>query len=151
MTSLRSVRAALVLLFLVAHFAWLPRTLEDLDSVNFALGVRDFDVARHQPHPPGYPVYIALAKLSTATLRMVGVEAPAPRGLAIWSAIGGALALPALFTFFRRLEGRDTVAAWMLLAAAACPLFWFTSLRPLSDMLGFAAAMWVLAIASGAP
>src|SRR5690349_2118022 len=109
MTSLRSVRAALVLLFLVAHLVWLPRTLEDLDSVNFALGVRDFDVARHQPHPPGYPVYIALAKLSTATLRTVGVEAPAPRGLAIWSAIGGALSLPALLAFFRRLEGRDTV------------------------------------------
>jgi hypothetical protein len=146
----RSAAAALVVAFLLAHLVWLPRTLEDLDSVNFALGVRDFDVAKHQPHPPGYPVYIALAKVSTATLRLVGVEAAAPRGLAIWSAIGGALALPALFTFFRRLEGRDAVAGWMVLAAAACPLFWFTSLRPLSDMLGFAAAMWVLALASRA-
>src|SRR6185436_5523113 len=119
----RSAGAALVILFLAAHLVWLPRKLEDLDSVNFALGVRDFDVARHQPHPPGYPIFIALAKVSTGALRLVGVEAPAPRGLAIWSAIGGALALPAMFTFFRRLEGRDTVAA----------------------------AMWVLAIASGAP
>src|SRR5436305_1894026 len=112
--SLRSARAALVLMFLAAHLLWLPRTLEDLDSINFALGVRDFDVARHQPHPPGYPIFIALAKGSTAVLRAVGVGAAAPRGLAIWSAIGGTLALPALFVFLRRLEGRDSVALWTL-------------------------------------
>jgi hypothetical protein len=147
----RSAGAALVVAFLLAHLVWLPRTLEDLDSVNFALGVRDFDVARHQPHPPGYPVFIALAKASTATLRVAGLEAAAPRGLAIWSAIGGALALPALFMFFRRLEQRDAVAACMAVAVAACPLFWFTALRPLSDMLGFAAATWVLALATGPP
>ena len=151
MISLRSAGVALVVLFLAAHLFWLPRTLEDLDSVNFALGVRDFDVAKHQPHPPGYPVYIVLAKASTAVLRVIGVDAAAPRGLAIWSALGGALALPAIVMFFRRLEGRDTVAAWSVLLAAACPVFWFTSLRPLSDMLGFAAALWVLALASGAP
>jgi hypothetical protein len=76
----RSAAAALVVLFLGAHLVWLPRTLEDLDSVNFALGVREFDVAKHQPHPPGYPICIALAKASTASLRFVGVDAPAPRG-----------------------------------------------------------------------
>ena len=29
------------------------------------------------------------------------------------------------------------------------PLYWFTALRPLSDMLGFAAAMWALALDGG--
>jgi hypothetical protein len=148
---LRSARAALVFIFLAAHLLWLPRSLEDLDSINFALGVRDFDVARHQPHPPGYPIFIALAKASTVVLRGAGLDAPAPRGLAIWSAVGGALALPALLIFLRRLEGRDSVAAWTTFMIAACPLFWVTALRPLSDMLGFAAAMWALALVSGAP
>jgi hypothetical protein len=150
-TSLRSARAALVLVFLAAHLVWLPRTLEDLDSINFALGVRDFDVARHQPHPPGYPVFIALAKGSTALLRGLGVEAASPRGLAIWSAIGGALALPAIVLFFRRLEDRPSLALWTTVVAATAPLFWFTALRPLSDMLGFSAAMWTLALVAGAP
>jgi hypothetical protein len=147
--SLRSARTALVLLFLAAHLVWLPRTLEDLDSVNFALGVRDFDVARHQPHPPGYPVYIALAKGSTGLLRGIGVEAPSSRGLAIWSAIGGALALPAMLLFFRRVEGRASLAFWTVAVVAASPLYWFTALRPLSDMLGFAVVMWTLAILAG--
>ena len=58
--------SALAAIFLVAHLAFLPPTLEDLDSMNFALGVRDFDPSKHQPHPPGYPVFIALGKLSHA-------------------------------------------------------------------------------------
>lgn len=147
----RSAGAALLLVFLVAHLALLPRTLEDLDSINFALGVRQFDVARHQPHPPGYPVYMAAAKLSTAALRAAGVDAAAPRGLAIWSALAGTAALAALLLFFQRLEGRTSLAWWATLVAGASPLFWFMALRPLSDMLGFAAAMWVAALVIGSP
>jgi hypothetical protein len=145
----RSAGAALIVVYLVAHFVLLPHTLEDLDSINFAMGVRQFDVAKHQPHPPGYPVFIAVSKASTSTLRALGFSAAAPRGLAIWSAIGGAMALPALFVFFRRLEGRGHVA-WCATAVVACaPLFWFTALRPLSDALGFGVAIAVLALASG--
>jgi Protein O-mannosyl-transferase TMEM260-like len=147
----RSAGGALILVFLVAHLGLLPRTLEDLDSINFALGVRHFDVANHQPHPPGYPVFIALAKASTSVLRATGVSAAAPRGLAIWSAIGGSLAIVAVFVFFRRLESRPRLAWWTAFAAACSPLFWFTALRPLSDAFGFAIAMSVLAIASGDP
>ena len=54
----RTIRgaAALAGLVLALHLPWLPSWLEDLDSFNFALGLRHFDVAQHQPHPPGYPV-----------------------------------------------------------------------------------------------
>ena len=44
----------------------------------------EFDVARHQPHPPGYPVFIALAKAAhaagaseTASLALLSVSAGA--------------------------------------------------------------------------
>lgn len=147
----RSAGAALITVYLLAHFLLLPRTLEDLDSINFALGVRQYDIAKHQPHPPGYPVFIALSKASTTMLRAAGVEAAASRGLAFWSAIGGALAVGALFVFFRRLEER-TRLAWCAAAVVACaPLFWFTALRPLSDSFGFGVAAVVLALAAGAP
>jgi hypothetical protein len=150
-TAERSAGVALLLLFLLAHLVFLPRTLEDLDSINFALGVRQFDVARHQPHPPGYPVFIGLGKLSTAALRSAGLDAASSRGLAVWSAIGGAAAIPALLIFFRRLEGRRSLALWATVLVALSPLYWFTSLRPLSDMAGFAAAIWAIALVSGTP
>jgi len=35
----------------------------DVDSVNFALALRRFDPAVHQPHPPGYFLYVCLGRL----------------------------------------------------------------------------------------
>ena len=58
----------LAVVFFSFHLRYLPASLEDLDSINFALGVRHFDVAEHQPHPPGYPVYIAAAKAINAAI-----------------------------------------------------------------------------------
>jgi hypothetical protein len=37
--------------------------LYDLDSVNFGLAIRRFDPRVHQPHPPGYFLYVALGRL----------------------------------------------------------------------------------------
>ena len=139
--SVRTALAALALLFLAAHLWFLPPTLEDIDSINFALGVADFDVARHQPHPPGYPIFIALGKASTGLFRAVGVHFPEPRGLAIWSALSGAALVVFLFGLFRALGGDDRRALWATVVTACAPLFWFTALRPLSDMTGLAAAV----------
>jgi hypothetical protein len=44
------------------------RYLYDIDSVNFALGLRRFDPSSHQPHPPGYFLYICLGRIVTAFL-----------------------------------------------------------------------------------
>ncbi len=131
-------------MFLVAHLAFLPPSLEDLDSMNFALGVRDFDPSKHQPHPPGYPVFIALGKLSHAVW-------PSEAGaLAWWSALSGALAVFPLLALYRSFEAldrsaddaaRDRRAALAVLVAVASPLFWFTSLRPLSDVTGLTFAL----------
>ena len=135
---MRPALAALASLFLLAHIAFLPPTLEDIDSVNFALGVEHFDVARHQPHPPGYPVYIALAKLSAAVLSG-GSRVPAS-ALAIWSVLAGTALVVVLFALMRPLDPTDHRAWWGTAIAVASPLFWFTALRPLSDMTGLAAA-----------
>jgi hypothetical protein len=135
--------AALACLFLAAHLAYLPPTLEDLDSVNFAMGVRDFDVARHQPHPPGYPVYIALAKAAASLTGGSDNPRAVTTGLAVWSALSGAVLVVLLFLLFRTLgpgESGARRAWWAMAIAVACPLFWFTALRPLSDMAGLAAA-----------
>ncbi len=108
--------------------------------------MQQFDVARHQPHPPGYPVFIGLAKASTAAMRLLHVDAAAPRGLAFWSAISGAASIPALLVFFGALERRVSLAWWAAVVTACSPLFWSTALRPLSDMTGFAFAIGAQAL-----
>jgi len=149
---LRKTIAALAVVFLAAHLLFLPPSLEDIDSINFALGVVDFDVAKHQPHPPGYPVFIALAKVSTPVLRAAHVSRPEVAGLAMWSALAGAALTFALYTLFVALgsvrPGSTTtrVATCATAVVLISPLFWFTALRPLSDMTGLAAAITAQAL-----
>ncbi len=146
--AVRTRIAALAVLFFVAHLPLLPSTLEDVDSINFAMGVRDFDVAHHQPHPPGYPLFVGLAKMSTAAAKVAGVRAAEVRGLSIWSAVAGASLIPLCFLLFRAL-GDERRAWWATLVAACAPLFWFTALRPLSDMTGLAFAVGAQALLAG--
>ena len=136
---MRKALLALALLFLLAHAACLPATFADVDSINFALGIRDFDVSKHQPHPPGYPVFMAAAKASAFLAGTAGLPAPEARGLSFLSAIAGALLIPLLFLFFRELVADRRVAAWAAVVTALSPLFWFNALRPLSDMTGLTA------------
>ncbi len=138
--SRRLASGALVGLFLGFHLSFLPRSLEDLDSINLALGVRDFDVARHQPHPPGYPAFIAAAR---AVQFVVPTETQA---LCVASALAGGFAVAVMMVLFRKLnrDREDEPTLWTAtVIAATCPLFWLTAARPMSDMAGLAAAVAV--------
>lgn len=146
-TRLRLLVAVLSLLFLGLHLRALPQTLEDIDSINFALGVEHFDIARHQPHPPGYPVFIGLAKIST---RAVGAVAPswsrdhrAAAGLALWGVVAGAAAAFVIAEFWMAAGLAPGVAVMASILAVLSPLFWFTAARPLTDTLGIVAALAV--------
>src|SRR5438093_8436611 len=138
--------ALLAVVFLSFHLPYLPASLEDLDSINFALGVREFDVAQHQPHPPGYPVFIFVAKAANA---VAPTEVSALSGVSIVAATLGVLAIAVLF---HRLDP-DAPAAWWFAAttlAATAPLYWFSAARPLSDAMGLAAAVAVQGLALSA-
>jgi hypothetical protein len=50
-------------LLVVTRVASAPRHLFYHDSVNLALALDEFNPAKHQPQPPGYPLFVALARL----------------------------------------------------------------------------------------
>ncbi len=90
-----------------------------------------------------------MAAAAAALTSAAGAEA---RGLALLSTIAGTLLIGLLLVLFRVLErpltagegrgaGDDRRAAWATVIAVTSPLFWFTALRPLSDMTGLAAAV----------
>lgn len=147
--------AALVgAVFLLAHLFSLAWFLDDIDAINFAMGVREFDVARHQPHPPGYPVFILLGKIArlfAGALPGAGNGGVIEAGsLAVWGVIGGALSAVSLAVLFLNVEENRTRALAAMTLTLICPLFWFTSSRPLSDVPGFAAVLLSQALAASA-
>jgi len=138
-TSLRPA-LGLAIAFLALHLPFPPGSLEDLDSINFALGLHQFDVAQHQPHPPGYPVFIVIGRLVNA------VSSSEARALSFVSMVSGALALLAVGPLFARWTSGDARGSPALvgpLIVASTPIFWMTAARPLSDMAGLAAVLGV--------
>lgn len=137
--SRRLLAGAIVVLFVGFHLALLPQSLEDVDSINLALGLRDFDVGRHQPHPPGNPVLIAAGR---ALLFLVPTELQA---LSVLSGLAGGFAIIAMLGLFVALQDKnDRFVTWTgTVLVATCPLFWLSAARPLSDMAGLAAALAV--------
>jgi hypothetical protein len=72
----------------ITRFVFRSHYLYDLDSVNFALGMQHFDTRLHQPHPPGYFLYICLGRLLNtifhdANLSLVVLSILASSALAI--------------------------------------------------------------------
>src|SRR5437773_366311 len=122
--------AVATILVLLSRVLFLPPTLEDIDSVNFALALREFNPALHQPHPPGFPVYVGVAKA-------VNVLVPDPvRALALLSAVAQALLVLPLFFLFRALGATVGRAAAATALVMANPILWFNGARPMSDSLG---------------
>lgn len=119
----------MVMVFL-SRALFLPPTLEDIDSVNFALALEDFDPSRHQPHPPGYPVYVAFARLAHAVI-------PEPaKALGLLSALAQAILVLPLMALFRRLGSPPGRSALSVILVLTCPIVWFNGARPMSDSLG---------------
>jgi hypothetical protein len=145
--------AAAAAVYLAVHLAFLAPSLEDIDSINFALGLREFDPARHQPHPPGYPVYIALGRGVLAAVRSAAPSLPQAMGealaLSLLAAIAGAAAVllaGAVFGALARVTSLDARPAarttrWATILLAVSPLFWLTGARPMSDVPGLAVAL----------
>lgn len=87
------------------------------DSVNFALGIQGFDIAGHRPHPPGYTLYIYLARFLTLitqdeNLSMVGM-----------SIAGGIISSLILYWFARHIHNK-TDALFSALLLLTSPGSW---------------------------
>lgn len=109
------------------------------DSVNFALAVEHFDVRLHQPHPPGYIVYVALGWLANCL-------AHDPNAGFVWlSVLFSGLTAAAVFVLGREMFG-TFVGAGAALFALTSPAIWFYGEVALTYILE---AFFVTAIALG--
>jgi hypothetical protein len=134
-----------VLLFFVAfalYFFTHSPALDDIDAVQFAMGVRSFDLWHHQPHPPGYPLFIFFGWLGTRFFH-IGTES----SLYCASAFGGALFIAAWFSIIR-VQFSERLAWWVASCLLITPVVWMTATKAVTDMLaaGFMSAELLAAI-----
>lgn len=120
-------------------FASAPRWPDDWDGIGFLQSVEHFDLDRFAPHPPGYPVYVALLKIAAC---LVGDPMRAATLVAALSGavtfVGARAALP-----HGSHAGRNAVA----LACVANPLAWraFTAVGGEAPALALTAlSCWAL-------
>jgi len=112
----------------LSRFLAMARTLWDWDETLFCLGMRSYDVGLHHPHPPGFPVFIAIARI----VRLVIHDDF--RSLQAVSLASGVLLFPAMFLLGRELRLRFETA---IVAAALCAFFpnvWFFGGTAFSDV-----------------
>ena len=109
---------ALSILTVLSRMPYRARMLYNWDAVQFALALREYDVVKHQPHPPGYILYVGLG-------RLVNVWLQDPTAAYVTLAV----AFSGLTTFVVYFLGREIYDRGTALAAACVlavsPLFWF--------------------------
>lgn len=59
----------LILTLIILRIPFVSHYLFDWDAVQLALGMDDFNIEKHQPHPPGYFLYIYFAKFINIFLK----------------------------------------------------------------------------------
>lgn len=116
----------------VALTRWpaLSRTLWDWDEALFVLAVRDYDVRLYHPQPPGFPLFIALAKLLPFHDEFHALQAIA--------FVASLFVFPAMYFFTRELMdcGRrsPSIAFGSALLLALMPNVWFYGGTAFSDV-----------------
>lgn len=103
----------------------LSLTLWDWDEALFALALRHYDVTAHHPHPPGFPLFIAAAKL---------VPLDAFHALQSVTFIASLFVFPAMFFLARELRATPFVAMASALLLAFLPNVWFFGGTAFSDV-----------------
>jgi hypothetical protein len=94
-----------------------PRWPDDWDGVGFVESVTDFDLAAFRPHPPGYPVYVALLRVGAFFAR------DAWRACVVVAVASGAMSVAFTWAALRRARGEKE--AWIAaLFVAVAPLSW---------------------------
>jgi hypothetical protein len=109
---------ALVIATVLTRLLFMTQTLYAFDSANYALAISSFyNVAFHQPHPPGYPLYVLFAKVIDLVVR------DANRSLIVEGIAWSALAVGCTILLARAMFGK--IAALLAGLLLVCTVgFW---------------------------
>lgn len=116
------VAVALTRFLAAAHSLW------EWDEALFCLGLRDFNVAVHHPHPPGFPLYILLGHLFRF---FTGDDF---RALQAINLLFGMLVFPGTYMLAREMKLEVVASISAALLTAFAPNIWFYGGTAFSDV-----------------
>ncbi|HEX7708719.1 MAG TPA: hypothetical protein VF701_19820 [Thermoanaerobaculia bacterium] len=131
---------AVSLLIALSRLLAVARSMFDWDEGLFALAVREYDVPSYQPHPPGYPLFIAAAKL----FHHAGLAEF--RSLQAIALLGAILIFPALFALAREAGFDFTTAVCGAALFAFLPNVWVYGGTGFSDVPAMAVVFTACAL-----
>src|SRR3990170_3544257 len=105
-------------LTLLSRWPYRARMLYNWDAVQFALALKEYDVAKHQPHPPGYILYVGLGRLLNSFLHDPTLS------YVVLAMLASAAATLVVYFLAAALYNRLTAVTAASLPAGS-PLFWF--------------------------
>ncbi|MEW6728576.1 MAG: glycosyltransferase family 39 protein [Pseudomonadota bacterium] len=126
----------LALLTLLTRVPFMSRAPYDMDSVNFLLGIAHYSPELHQPHPPGYFLYIMAGRLIAA---LVG---DAHLALLILSIVATMLAAWGVYALAKLWYG-VLAARFAALILIFSPLAWFHGEVALTYAVEMAFSAWI--------
>ena len=119
----------------LALWVWRPATPFEQDEVLFLRALDRYDVAKHAPHPPGYPLYVAVGKV-------VRWAVGTPESALELVAVAASLAtLAGAWLLARRLGAGRPAATLAAAVTATVPTFLFHGSVGFSDIPGTAVAL----------
>jgi len=123
-----------------SRFLAMARSLWDWDEALFCLGMRSYDVSSHHPHPPGFPLYIALGHVARFFTHSDF------RALQSLNLIAGMLLFPAMFLLARELRLRFDVALTASALLVFFPNVWFFGGAAFSDVPSLTLVVFAVAM-----
>jgi len=124
------------ILVVLTRLLAVSRSMWDWDEALFSSAVRSYDVTLHHPHPPGFPYYIALAKLIHL---VIGSEF---RALQLVTFLGAATLFPLMFFLGRELRAGFSTSVISAFLLAFFPNVWFFGGTAFSDVPSLALVLF---------
>ncbi len=119
----------------LTRVAALSGSLWDWDEALFSYALRDYDVAAHHPHPPGFPLFIAMAKV----IHLAGGSEF--RALQTVSLVGAFALFPLMILLGRELRAVFRTAFIAAVLLVFFPNVWFYGGTAFSDVSSLALSL----------
>lgn len=118
---LLTIGSVMVAVGLVSRMALRARYL-GWDQIQFVLGTHDFNVIKHQPHPPGYILFVGILRV------VLAVVGDASLSVTLTATLFTCASSILLFLFAMKLYGDRNSAILAAFFWLASPLVWFSDL-----------------------